>query len=56
MQFFFYQVKLSCSSNSADKNIVGHRPCHRQFTLYKANFEKRAAEGTVNGCQVDASG
>ncbi|XP_060558029.1 voltage-dependent calcium channel subunit alpha-2/delta-3-like isoform X2 [Ruditapes philippinarum] len=51
----YNQVKLTCSSDSADKKIVGHRPCHRQFTLYKANFDRKAAEGTVKGCATDYS-
>ncbi|XP_053385915.1 voltage-dependent calcium channel subunit alpha-2/delta-3-like isoform X2 [Mercenaria mercenaria] len=54
----YNQVKLLCSSKKAVKKIVGHRPCHRSFTLYRANFNfnKPSAHGSVKGCKKDYSG
>ncbi|XP_045200453.2 voltage-dependent calcium channel subunit alpha-2/delta-3-like isoform X2 [Mercenaria mercenaria] len=40
---------------SSEKKIVEHRPCHRSFTLYKANFS-RSVRGSVKGCKRDYSG
>ena len=53
----YVQLNAHCSPDHSDRKVVGHRPCHKRFTLYKLelNVVKQNSDrlyGNVSGCNI----
>lgn len=38
-----------CPDGERERKVVGHRPCHKQFTLYELQFDTLDSSGGRNG-------
>ncbi|XP_052779465.1 voltage-dependent calcium channel subunit alpha-2/delta-3-like [Mya arenaria] len=56
------QLKRLCEHGNTMEQVVGFRPCHKTFTLYKANLvafwyrRSKAVSGNVSGCSFHEVG